>query len=325
MAIIGLLSSFISSIPAIIMAYHGFGYWSLICQAVCATTISSVLLYLFSSWTPSFVFSCKSLKQLAPFGLRILIVYIFHAIYNNIYSLLIGKKFKPVDLGYYDRGKLLASTGSVGFSDFFTRALFPIQSKLQDEPLELEKSYMRSFEIASFVVFPISCFLCVFSDTTVYTLYGSKWIFCEWILSILSIGFMLYPLQAINMNILKVINRPDLLLHSEIIKKTLGLGIIFFTINFGLKYVVVGWTVFAVIEFLISDYFCKKGSGIAINFQVKMFVKFFLIPICYCILLKYIISFYTSNLSLKFFLGGGIFVATYLLVNHEFLKRVIKP
>lgn len=324
-AVVGLLSSLLSSIPAIIMAYHGFGYWSLIGQAICSAIISTVLLYLFSSWTPSLTFSYKSLKRLAPFGLRILIVYIFHAVYNNIYSLLIGKKFKSADLGYYDRGKLLASTGAVGFSDFFTRALFPIQSKLQDEPSELEKSYKRSFEIAAFVVFPISCFLCIFSDSTVYTLYGSKWIFCEWILSILSIGFMLYPLQAINMNILKVINRTDLLLRSEIIKKSLGLCVIFLTINWGLQYVVIGWSVCAIIEFLISEYFCIKGSGFAINFQIKIFVKLFLIPISYCYVLNSILSFFTSNLCLQFFIGSGLFVATYLLVNHRSLKQAIRP
>lgn len=92
-ALITFLSSIISAIPAIIMAYWGYGYWALVGQSLISAAVTSALIMYQSKWRPSLIFSKNSLAKLAPFGLKMLVVYLFHAIYNNVYSLLIGKKF----------------------------------------------------------------------------------------------------------------------------------------------------------------------------------------------------------------------------------------
>lgn len=323
-AIISLTASVISAIPAIIMAYKNYGYWALVFQNIISAIVSVVLLFYFSKWRPSLKFSIKSLKTLAPFGLRILIVYIFHAIYNNIYSLLIGKRYVPQDLGYYDRGKTLASTGAVGFSDFFTRALYPIQSKQQNNLDFIEKSYNKAFSIAAIIIIPVSVFLCVFSYQSVFTLYGEQWLECSWILSVLSIGFMFYPLQAINMNMLKVGGRADYLLHSELLKKSIGIIIVMVAINFSLSVVVCGWTICAILEFIVSECYFVKLYHFNIKKTIILFLRQITLSIILCTLSYFIIDRVTNSPYASFFIGGTLFMIIYIGITYCFSPSLLK-
>jgi teichuronic acid exporter len=323
MAVIAFSSSTISAIPAIVMAYCGFGYWALVIQSLVSAVITSFLLIYQSRWKPSFIFSKASLARLAPFGLRMVVIYLFHAIYNNIYSLLIGKKFTASELGYYDRGKTLSCMGSVGFSDFYNRALYPIQAKMQNDSNELESSYNRSFSVMCLAIVPISAFMFFFAEETVYSLFGPQWTQCTFILKILCLGYMFYPLQALNVNMLKVKGRGDYMLRSEVIKKVMGITCVLTLINFDLKWVVIGWTCCAIIEFLISEGFFLKLYGFSPKSSVKSLISFVGIAFILSCVLSYSVSLLFDNLFVRFIVGGCAYVLIYGLINLKKIKQLI--
>lgn len=322
-AITVFISTIISAVPAIIMAYFNMGYWALVTQSIVSAFLSTAILMYQSKWQPSLEISKTSLIKLAPFGLRILIVYLFHAVYNNIYSLLIGKNFSARELGLYDRGKSLASMGPIGFSDFYTRALYPIQSKTQNDNTALKASYDKSFEIMCLAIVPISSFLFFFAKETIYTLLGAQWIGTTSILQVLCLGYMLYPLQALNMNMLKVKGRADYLLRSEIIKKVTGILCVAALVNFNLKIVVVGWTACAVFEFIVSEYYYWKLYKTSIVKTAMMFFKTFATTCILAFIIHLLVNYVLDNTYLAFFVGGGLFVLTYLLINFKKLKRLL--
>lgn len=322
-ALITFLSSIISAIPAIIMAYWGYGYWALVGQSLISAVVTSALIMYQSKWRPSLIFSKNSLAKLAPFGLRMLVVYLFHAIYNNVYSLLIGKKFPAQELGYYDRGKTLSSMGPVGFSDFYTRALYPIQAKVQNDTLALEQSYNKSFSVMCLAIVPIAAFMFFFAEETVYSLFGEQWMNCSFILQILCLGYMLYPLQALNMNMLKVKGRGDYMLTAEVIKKVMGIICVLVLINFDLKLVVIGWTCCSIVEFLISEGFFLKMCRFSPSITIKTLVATVAITFVLSFALSTATTLLFDNLFARFIVGGICFVAIYGLINFRKIKRLI--
>lgn len=325
-AIISLAASILSAIPAIILAFDGFGYWALVIQNLVSSAISVILYFYYSRWRPRLMFSMKSIKSLAPFGFRILIIYIFHAIYNNIYSLLIGKRYPAADLGYYDRGKTLAGTAPIGFSDFFTRAVYPIQAKNQDNKEFLESSYNRSFATSVFIIVPICIFLCVFSYQSIFTLFGNQWLESAMILSILSIGYMFYPLQALNMTMLKVGGCADYLMQSEIIKKVLGIVAVIIAINYSLEIVVLSWTICAIGEFIISECYFAKLFHFTIFKTLKILVVQVLVSFAASIIVLILSQAISNNNYIVFFCGGLVYLVVYfgisLTINRHILELI---
>lgn len=310
-AVITFSSSILSAIPAIMMAYCGMGYWALVSQSLASAIITSCLIIYQSKWKPTFVFSKSSLAQLAPFGLKMLVVYLFHAIYNNVYSLLIGKRFPAQDLGYYDRGKTLSSMGSVGFSDFYTRALYPIQAKFQDNPSALEASYNKSFSVMCFVVIPIAAFIFFFAEETVYSLLGSQWLPCSFIVQVLCIGYMFYPLQALNMNMLKVKGRGDYMLKAEITKKCIGITCVLILINFDLRLVVIGWTCCSILEFLISEGFFIKLCRFSPHNTIKSLISSVMATFALGFATSCLTSLLFDDMFVKFVIGGALYMIIY--------------
>lgn len=320
-AVITFVSSLLSALPAIVMAYYSMGYWALVAQSLISALLTSVLVMIQSHWSPSLVISRKSLASLAPFGLRMLVVYLFHAVYNNVYSLLIGKRFSAQDLGFYDRGKTLSSMGPIGFSDFYTRALYPIQAKIQNDRKALENSYNKSFSMMCLVIIPISAFMFFFAEETVYSLFGQQWMGCTSLLKILCVGYMLYPLQALNMNMLKVKGRGDFMLRAEIIKKTMGILCVFVLINYNIQIVVIGWTICTIMEFLISEFFFYKLYRISLFDSSKSLVYHILVAFFLSYVVWLSLKGIVANHYILFWGGGFIYVIVYVLFN---IKQIMK-
>ena len=69
---------------------------------------------------------------------------------------------------------------------------------------------------------------------------------------------MLYPLHAINLNILQVKGRSDLFLRLEIIKKVIGIAPIALGIFYGIEYMLCGSVVTSVIAYFLNSYYSAE-------------------------------------------------------------------
>ena len=96
---ISLISITTSGVIGIVMAYAGFGVWSLVYRNLLNQIIRSLLLWIWNKWRPVWVFSISSFKELFAFGSKLMINGLIDTLYNNIYYLIIGKYFSVKELG----------------------------------------------------------------------------------------------------------------------------------------------------------------------------------------------------------------------------------
>ena len=95
----------VSAIVGICMAYSGYGVWALVWQQLSSRIITTIVLWFTANWRPMWIFSFRKMKQLFGYSWKLLASGLLDTVYNNIYSLLIGKFYSSADLGYYNRGK----------------------------------------------------------------------------------------------------------------------------------------------------------------------------------------------------------------------------
>ena len=103
--IASLLCTVISGFAGIGMAYSGFGFWALVTQQLCNQAGLAVILLLIVRWRPRALFSRTRVGGLIAFGWKLLVSSLLETGYNNLRSLVIGRKFDSTALGYYNRGK----------------------------------------------------------------------------------------------------------------------------------------------------------------------------------------------------------------------------
>ena len=179
-------------------------------------------------------------------------------IYENIYLLIIGKIFSPAQLGIWNRAQSYANLPSKQATNVLQSVTFPVLSKIQDDEEKLAYNYRRILRVSAFVVFPVMLLLTAFAEPFIIILITDKWLDCVPFLKIMSVAMMLYPIHAINLNLLQVKGRSDLFLRLEIIKKIMGIVILCITIPLGLVPMACGMLVSSFLCLFVNTYYTGK-------------------------------------------------------------------
>ncbi|HPI35452.1 MAG: lipopolysaccharide biosynthesis protein [Prolixibacteraceae bacterium] len=279
LAKITIISSILSGIIGIVMAYRGYEVWSLVARMISFSFITSLLLWILNRWRPTIEFSRKSFKELFGFGNKIMISGIFDTVYRNIYYLVIGKFFSANELGYYTRAQTFNDLPSKQITSVISRVTFPILSEMRENPVVLKGGYKRMITSTTYISFVILAGLAAIAEPMVITLIGEAWRPSIVYLQMLCFVGMLYPLQALNLNILQVQGRSDLYLRIEIIKKLLAVPIIIVGIIWGIKVMLVGMMVNSLISYYINSYWSGKMINYSMSEQITDILPSFLVAI----------------------------------------------
>ena len=233
-SIVSILGQIITGIVGIALAYQGWGVWSLVYQGLISSCVVSIVIWLCSGWHPSLIFSKKSFKELFKFGGNMMLSSIINQIYNNIYTIVIGKVFNPTLVGMYNRANSYAHLPANTVMDMALTVNFPILATIQDDDKRLLYAYKKLLRIPFFILYPILTAIIVMAAPLIQIMIGNKWLPCVPMLQILCVSYMFVPLNAVNLNLLYVKGRSDLSLRLEFIKKPLGIAILFASIPFGI-------------------------------------------------------------------------------------------
>ena len=283
-AIASIVSVIVSGIVGLWLAYIGWGVWALVYQNVSHALVRALILWLFAKWKPLFVFSFDSFKQLFSFGSKLLASSLINTIYTNIYTLVIGKAFSPAEVGFFNQGNHISKLPMQIVNDVVLKVNYPILSELQDDNKRLIQTYKKLLRTPMFILFPILVGLCAVAHPLIEVLLGVKWLPCVPLLQVLCIGYMFTPLTMINLNLLYVKGRSDLVLKLELIKKPIAFLILFASIPFGLLWMCVGKALYEFVAFSFNCYYTK----IILNYGMWMQLKE-LLPIFVNVIIMFIV------------------------------------
>ncbi|MFN3530027.1 MAG: lipopolysaccharide biosynthesis protein [Bacteroidia bacterium] len=262
---VSLIAALSSGIVSITMAFLGFEVWSLVALTLTRYGVNTVTIWFKSSWRPLWLFSIKSFKELFGFGSKLLISGLINTGYKNIYYLIIGKYFSASDLGFYTKADEFKKLPSENLNSVIGRVSYPLLANLQDNPEALKAGYVKIIKTSMFLSFLFMLGLAAVSRDLLLVLIGEAWLPAVPYLQLMCFVGMLYPLHALNLNMLQVQGRSDLFLKLEIIKKFMALPIIALGIWKGIEVMIIGMFFNSCVAFFLNAYW----SGRKINYGWK--------------------------------------------------------
>jgi len=201
------------------------------------------------------------LKRMFVFGSRMLASSLLSEVFNNIYYVVIGKVFSPTDLGHYSRAARLEELPSMTLTGVVTRVSLPVFSSIQDDNARLKKGLQRMLSLLVFVNAPIMVLLASTASPLVEVLLTDKWLPCVGYLRLLCIQGMLYPLHALNLNVLMAKGRSDLFLRLEMLKRGLTLCNVIVSWRWGITAIILGQIVVGCISYFLNSYYSGRLLG----------------------------------------------------------------
>lgn len=325
LTLLNLPGAIIGSIVGVLMGYYGYGVWSIIIMYLTTQILQTIFLWGFSLWKPNFYFSFSKIKDHLNFGYKLLLAGLLNSFFNNIYNVLIGKFFPIKSLGFYERSFSFSQQPVSILSNIINKVTYPMLSKIQDDSTKMSSIYKEIFQLTYFISTPAMIGLASVSEQLFSVVLGEKWMNAVPYFQILCLASVFYPINAFNLNILKVFGRTDLFLKLEILKKIVILITVAIGFSFGIYGLLWSTVISAFGSLIINGYY----SSILINYSTKQqlldmlpvtlisFVMFIMVKI---ILIKIQIesNFYAIIIGLLF---GWVF---YIFVAYLFRLEAIK-
>ncbi|EQC1056700.1 TPA: oligosaccharide flippase family protein [Providencia rettgeri] len=315
-----LIAVTISSLTAFCLAYYNFGVWSLVAQTLVYATFNIIFLNILHPWIPNLSFSLESFRNLFGFGSKLMLSGLIDSIYQNIYQIVIGKKFNVLDVGYFTQANQLIQTPATTMTTIIQRVTYPMLSSIQNDQQKLNRAYLLTLRLSAVFIFPLLFGLGTIADPLIPELLGMEWKPAALLASILSIGLLLYPIHAINLNYLQVKGRSDLFLKLEIIKKAIITIILIITIPYGISAICIGIVIQSYIALFINTYYNGKIGNLSGIVQLKALLPIWLIAIIACSISWIIANLITTSPWLSITITVALAIIVYI-ISIRFLQK----
>lgn len=260
--IIQVPSIIVGGIVGIILASRGWGVWALVYMALVKTIISTVQYWFYTGWRPDWVFDRQRLWEHFNFGYKLTLAGFINIIFINAYNIVIGKFFSAAQVGFYSKADDLQRFPVQSISTALSKVTFPMFSEIQKDNVKLKMVYRKVMQQVMFWITPMLTFGYIAAEPLFRYVLTEKWLPAVPYFQVICFVGLLYPIQAYNLNVLKVKGRSDLFLKLSIIKRSITtLGIIL-----AIPYGIFALLYFQVINSLISYFINSYYTGIFIQY-----------------------------------------------------------
>ncbi|MBM3715976.1 MAG: lipopolysaccharide biosynthesis protein [Actinobacteria bacterium] len=144
---------------ALSLAAWGWGYWALVVQQVLQVLLQAVALPILAGWWPGLARRGEPMRGLLTFGGHLVASQVLVYASRNIDSVMIGRLYGAVPLGFYNRAFQLMVLPLNQINAPASRVALPTLSRLQDDPAR----YARFLAVGQVVLLNVVAGVLAFS------------------------------------------------------------------------------------------------------------------------------------------------------------------
>jgi O-antigen/teichoic acid export membrane protein len=313
----------LSSIIAITFAYFEYGVWALIYQILANSFFQFLFFWLLKLWRPSFEFSIHALEELWSFS-KFIVLDSFVAIpFKNMYLIIFPKYFATGPVGLYFFAEKVKEVMIGLIISSVQTVTYPALAQIQEESVRLKQGYRKVIAITTFLMFPFMFFLSVLTPVLFELFLPEKWQGASIYLQLMLLGSVMYPLHALNINILQVKGKSKIVLYIGVYKKAVNVMVLIYTINFGMLAVIIGQVVLSVVHYFPNAYYSSKLINYSIKEQIKDFSPSLILSgsvagLIYYLQLSFSLLSIIESFSLMFLAVSLYLIGAYTLKLHGF-------
>ena len=195
----------------------------MVAQTMLNIFVACIVMFVSVRWRPRWICQLSRVKVLFSFGWKILVSGLIDTLYQDLRSLVIGKKYDSGTLGYYNRGKQFPQFIINAINNSVQSVMLPAMAKEQDETTKVKSLMRNSITISSYIIFPLMAGLAGVATPLIKLLLTEKWLPCVPYMQIYCFTLAFYPVHTCNLQAINAMGRSDIFLKLEIIKKAIGI------------------------------------------------------------------------------------------------------
>ena len=274
-SLITLVSSITGFLVALVLAYNGFSFWSLIWQNIVLCFLSSLLYCFVNRSIPHFRFNLNVFKEQFGFGINLFASSLLQTLTNNISNNVIAKIFNTRTTGLYLQASRMQNYPISILTLIIDRTFFPILSKQNGNLEELRNNVYKIQRFLYAYMMPCFTLLICFAKEIVLIVLGDQWLECVVIFQILMIASYFMLIKSMNRSVLKSLGYTFCILKIEIYTALVLAVILIISVLLDNLYVLASAIVVSqLISALGSMFYLKKKADFNLKKQCADFLTF---------------------------------------------------
>jgi len=317
---------------AIVMAFCGYGVWSLVGGRIVLEIISVFTFWYVCKWRPSLRLNKKIALELLNYGKHVITANITLFIMSVADIIFIGRILGSDDLGYYSIALGIGGFFSIQISMLFSEVLFPAYSNIQEDIHKLRWAYLKTLKYLSIIAVPAAFGLIAIAWYFIKVVCGDKWLPAVYVLQILCIYGLNRSILKTTENLYLAAGKPKIITKINLFQTFLMLILLYpLTINYGILGTSIAVTIPSIFVMLLTLNEAGKIIDSSFSSIIKNLLPAFtgsIIMFIFIMILQKMIIHLSPVLILSFSIIAGLIsysVFMYLIQKDELkeIKQII--
>ncbi|MFW5469301.1 oligosaccharide flippase family protein [Knoellia sp. CPCC 206435] len=191
------ISPLVGLVLAMLAAFSGWGYWSLVVQFLVAAFLSNAIVIASSDWLPGRPRRGADMRHLYGFGVNYALSQLIGYVGNNLHTLALGFFTSAGSAGIYSRAYQL----SIGTLDQVkapaTTVILPSLASARSQPNVLLQQLLTGQMLISYATLPLAALLSTSGTDLATMLLGTEWRSVGEVISVLALAAALQQLATV--------------------------------------------------------------------------------------------------------------------------------
>ena len=209
LAIAAIAALLLSGSTGMWLAFHGYGYWSLVWQQLIFIGANTLIKYGFTRWMPRWPIDFSPIRQMFGFSSKLLLTNILTVVSQNVQTFIFGKLLPINTVGQFSQANKWNTMGHSFISNTMAQVAQPVLTNADNEEGRQERVFRKMLRFTSLVCFPLMFGLALVAREFIIVTIGTKWEPSVVLLQLLCIGGAFIPLQTLYQNLLISRGRSD--------------------------------------------------------------------------------------------------------------------
>lgn len=242
LAIASIAALALSGTVGIWLAFHRYGYWSLVWQQLIFIGTSTLIKFLITRWTPKLPVDFTPIKQMFGFSSKLLLTSLLTVASQNVQTFIFGKLFHINILGLFSQANKWNFMGHSFISNTMAQVAQPVLSQAVDDDERQQRMFRKMLRFSSLISFPLMFGLALVAHEFIIVTIGMKWEPSVILLQLLCIGGAFMPLHTLYQNLIISRGRSDIYLWLVTLQIALQIGITLTLSPFGITAMVIAFS-----------------------------------------------------------------------------------
>lgn len=325
-SVVTIVAMTLSGIVGLVMAFNGYGYWSLATQTVVYTALTSILLWSVVRLKLSFRIRFQTIRELFPFGSKLLITSLFTNINNNVFSSLIGRFYSIREAGYFSQGNKWVMMGSMSILGTLNGIGQPVLRQAVGDNDRQKNIFRKLLRFTAFVCFPMMFGLGIVSKEVIVITVTEKWLPSVPVMQLLCVWGAFMPISSLYVSLVNSLNRPNIYMWNTIALGLLQLACLVLSYPMGLNFMISAFVTVNILWLFVWQHFAHKYIGLTMNDVVRDTLPYLAITLgvmaVTIFLTRPIENMYLSLIA-KILIAGGLYVGSMWMLGSQIFKESV--